>query len=170
MTVTRFAIVLAGAVVALAPFASAVSARDVTVRRTVQPDKPSDIWVHSSSRRDCATRIPDIHIVEQPANGLLSIRNGERTLSGYKGAMEKCNGKSGVGAFVVFTPNAGFTGRNRARYRVSFASGREMNVTALIQVGKRVREEAGWHVPDRPALDRPAPDRPAPDRPVAEQQ
>jgi hypothetical protein len=125
----------------------AASASDILVRRATDPGSPVDIWSHSSLRRDCYTRAPVVTIIEHPAQGALAVTEGPRTISGARGDLARCNGQVGHGALLRYAPNAGFEGRDRLRYAVRFESGKEIQVTASIRVGRPQETAGAWRAP-----------------------
>ncbi len=144
--------VVCGAVAAILGFSApgVAMAKDVTIKRTFKQTKAKPIWAHASLRtRDCATMPPKVEFIDQPSGGKLYVKERPRKISGYKGPRAKCNGKAGVAAYIVFAPKSGFNGRTRGRYKVTFASGNVLNVTALIAVGTVQRDNTGWHVPGK---------------------
>jgi hypothetical protein len=132
--------------------ASASFAKDVTVQRTTEPGRPVEVWSHSSTRADCATKAPAVTVIQQPANGTVAVSEGPRQLSGNKGDFAKCNGQTGYGAKIVYQPKPGYSGQDGLRYSVRYESGTEMVVIAQVRVGAAApRSDEGWHSPQASA-------------------
>jgi hypothetical protein len=128
--------------------ASVSFAKDVTVQRTTAPGQAVEVWSHSSTRADCATKAPVVTVLQQPANGTVAVSEGPRQLSGNKGDFAKCNGQTGYGAKIVYQPKAGYSGQDGLRYTVRYESGTEMTVIAQLRVGAApARSDEGWHKP-----------------------
>lgn len=122
------------------------SAKDVTIKRNINEGRQTRIWLHRSIRRsDCATKPPQFKILSRPGQGELSFAAGKGKLQIKKGALTKCDGKEGVWTNVFYKPKAGYTGADKAKYAVRFASGNVLNVTVELNVRKK--DDKGWFKP-----------------------
>ena len=123
-------------------------ARDVELRRSVKVGEETPIIAHSLFRGECETKSPDIKILRQPQNGTAVVKTGKRTFpKGGKGNMAKCDGKSGVGSAVHYTPKKDFQGFDTVQYEVDTNSGKN-KVTVRIRVGTPPQlKNEGWVKP-----------------------
>ncbi|MBM3608135.1 MAG: hypothetical protein FJX29_06745 [Alphaproteobacteria bacterium] len=123
-------------------------ARDVELRRSVKVGAETPIIAHSLFRGECETKSPDIKILQQPQNGTAVVKTGKRTFpKGGKGNMAKCDGKTGTGSAVHYTPKKDFQGFDTFQYEVDTNSGKN-KVTVRIRVGTPPQlKNEGWVKP-----------------------
>ena len=140
-------IVLAPAIVAATLFAgtNVVLAKDVELTRAVKAGETSGILPHSSMRGDCESKVPKVRILDQPRNGAATVKEGERKFERGAGNFAKCDGKTGVGATVMYKPKDGFQGADKFRYEVTFDSGTVTTYSITMRVGSR--DNSGWAKP-----------------------
>ncbi len=137
----RFVAALTGAAgVILA--GQAALAKDVEIRRSLKSGETAELLQHSSMRGNCESKVPQIKILSQPSNGAASVKEGERKFQNGKGNFAKCDGKTGVAARVVYKPREGFTGTDKLRYEVTFASGNVSTYVVTLRVGST--DTGGW--------------------------
>jgi len=73
--------------------------------------------------RDCATKRPNIKVLESPANGTISIRDEKMKIPGGPadiGSKGTCIGRNVIGRVVYYTPNDGFKGKDEMLIDVVF--------------------------------------------------
>ena len=125
--------------------ASPATAKDVEIRRAIKAGEAAELLQHSSMRGECESKLPKIKILDAPRNGTAAIKEGERKFERGTGNFAKCDGKTGVGARVVYTPKSGFEGADRFRYEVTFDSGSVTTYAISLRIGKQ--DPAGWSKP-----------------------
>ena len=125
--------------------AGPAAAKDVEIRRSVKAGEAAELLPHSSMRGECESKLPKIKILDVPRNGTTAIKEGERKFERGTGNFAKCDGKTGVGARVVYTPKSGFEGADRFRYEVTFESGSVTTYAVSLRIGKQ--DPAGWSKP-----------------------
>lgn len=120
-------------------------AKDIQIRRSVKPGAVTPVWAHSLFRGECETKSPEIKILQQPKNGSVEVKTGKRTFpKGGKGNMAKCDGKTGVGTAVLYTPKKDFTGTDEIKYEVQTNAGKNV-ISVQIRVGTPPSTGgAGW--------------------------
>jgi hypothetical protein len=99
--------------------------------------EPVVIARHSQWNSDCsANGIPAIKIDGEPGNGTASISAGinkigvNRTFLGR----DECQGKTMTGAVLRYQPKLEFSGTDTVKYTVSFANGKKVSYTVIINV------------------------------------
>lgn len=145
----RFTSISAAAVAAffmgMAGFSGTAAAKDIEIRRSVKAGEAAELLPHSSMRGDCESKVPKIKILDEPKNGSASIKEGERKFEKGTGNFAKCDGKTGVGARVVYTPKSGYQGADTFRYEVTFESGNVNTYSVSLRVGRQ--DNTGWAKP-----------------------
>ncbi len=120
-------------------------AKDFEIRRSVKTGEAAELLQHSSMRGECESKVPKIKILDEPRNGGAAIKEGERKFEKGAGNFAKCDGKTGVGARVVYTPKSGFEGADKFRYEVTFDNGNVNVYSVSLRIGKQ--DPAGWAKP-----------------------
>ncbi len=120
-------------------------AKDFEIRRSVKAGEAAELLQHSSMRGECESKVPKIKVLDDPKNGGAVVKEGERKFEKGAGNLAKCDGKSGVGARVVYTPKAGFEGADKFRYEVTFNNGNVNVYSVSLRIGKQ--DPAGWAKP-----------------------
>ena len=144
LSLSRTCAVVLGAGFAAMIAASSVSAKDYSYRKSVKKDSEVRLIPHSSFRGNCETKKAVITILNQPKYGTAKIKSGPRKFrKGGKGRMARCDGKTGIAAAVFYKPNAGYTGSDRLRYEVTFASGKKNVIAFRFTVGKPKSKDDG---------------------------
>lgn len=73
---------------------------------------------------DCTVlAVPDVKVLQPPAHGKLSIEKAATFPKSNSEIYRKCNSHKVMGRVTYYTPDKGFTGKDRMKLRVSYING-----------------------------------------------